>query len=74
MGGWEWYGAGNDISLFLTFNIILFYIISEIFSLKTVVFTKLEPFLRSTPQNSGKSLIFEKKIQMAIKMVLEMFS
>ena len=54
-----------------TFNISLFYIISEIFDLIPTVLTNLEPIVEASPQNSGQILIIKNKIQIAVKNVLE---
>ena len=58
-------------STFPTFNISLFYIIFEIFDLIPPVFTKLEPIVEASPQNSGQILIIKNEIQIAVKNVLE---
>ena len=60
-----------SISTVPTFNISLFYIISEIFDLIPAVLTNLEPIVEASPQNSGQILIIKNKIQIAVKNVLE---
>ena len=60
-----------SISTVSAFSMSLFFISLEIFELIPVVLTKLEPIVKGSPRNSDQISVVEKKIQIAIKNVLE---